>query len=76
MFQVIEFSQFRDEDVYHDITVVHCYPMGVMCSFHKVRLAAFLYADGFADRVLNGQCLVGRTSLTDNEILADSVFNV
>ena len=75
MFQVIELSKFGNENVNHDVSVVHCYPVGVMRSLHKVRLAAFLYADGFTDGVLDGQRLVGCTALTDNEIPADGVFN-
>lgn len=75
VFQVIEPAQFGNEDMYHDVSVVHCYPVGVSCAFYKVGFASFLDSHGFADGVLNGERLVGCASLAYYEIPAYRIFN-
>ena len=72
--QVIELAQFRYENVYHHIAVVHCNPVGLTGSLHNVGLAAFLYADCLAYGVLYGQGLVRCTSLAYNEITAYGIL--
>ena len=74
MLQVIKLAQFRNEYMHHHVTVVHCYPVCVAGTLHEIRLAALLDTYGFTYGVLNGQRLVGGTTLTNNKIAAYSIF--
>ena len=68
VFQVVVFACFFQEHVYHDRTVVQCYPFGILPSTNGSGLFPCLLAGKFLHRIGNRIDLLGLTACTDDKI--------
>ena len=76
MFEVIELTDFRKEDVDNDIYEVYCYPLVIAKAGTIDSLLASIFAYIVAYRLCYCFYLLRRITLTDNEVAADCTVNL
>ena len=75
MLQVVEVSRFGQENVYQYVRVVHCYPFGIAQPVYRKWFTVGTFACKFSYGFYNGGHLAWGVSLTNDEIVADSIAN-
>ena len=74
MLQVVIFTDVRQEDMHQHVSIVHCYPLGILKTYHMGGLFVQLFSDHIADRLGDGLHLRWGVTRADDEILADGAF--
>ena len=69
MFQVVEFTRFRLENVNQYIRVVHGYPLGIAQTVYRKRFAVRSFAGEVFNGLHYGAYLAWGVSLTDDKLI-------